>query len=152
MSEGNVNPPPGPENEEPISLISEDPIEEPVSIVPSAPVQGQPISPAGPVDDEEPISLVDSVGSAGPSKVKHGGAGAAKKKAEFSRPININGTGATRCRVFRTKMGLAAIDALDEMINHWLDSEEIEIKHVCQSVGEIQGKTLELSLLISVWY
>lgn len=164
MSQGNVNPPPGPQNEEPISLVSEDPIEEPISVVPQprpeqpisvagpAQVDEQPVSLAGPGEDDEPISLVDSDETAGPSKVKFGGRATMKKKAEFTRPLNVNGTGATRCRLFRTKMGLAAIDALDQQISEWLDSEEIEVKHVCQNIGDIQGKTIESNLIITVWY
>ena len=152
MSEENVNPPPPILPEEPISLDSEDPIEQPISVVPPAAIAETPISVTGPADDDEPISLVESEETAGPSKVKHGRAGAAKKKAEFNRPVNLDGTGATRCRLFRTKMGVAAIDALDEMVNSWLDSEEVEVKHVCQNVGDVQGKTVESNLIITVWY
>lgn len=151
MSQGNVNPPPGPQDEEPISLVSEDPIEESISIVPQ-PRPEQPVSLAGPGEDDEPISLVDSDGTAGPSKVKFGGRATVKKRAEFIRSVNVNGTGATRCRLFRTKMGLAAIDALDQQINEWLDSEEIEVKHICQNIGDIQGKTVESNLIVTVWY
>jgi hypothetical protein len=133
MSEQNVNPP----DEEPISPEGAD--------------DEAPIVLEG--DGDEPISLVEpSEGAGGPSKLRTIGAAVAAHRAEFKRPLNLNGTGATRCRMFRAKMAIASLEALETQINEWLDADEIEVKHVSQVIGTVQGKTAELSLIVTVWY
>lgn len=123
MSEQNVNPP----DEEPISLES---------------------------DEEEPISLVEPGDTTeGPSKLRAIGAAAAgEKHAEFKRPLNLDGAGATRCRMFRTKLAIASLEALETQINDWLDGQQIEVKHVSQVIGTVQGKMPEPNLIVTVWY
>jgi hypothetical protein len=129
MSEQNVNPP----DEEPITLASDD-----------APISLQDA-------EDEPISLVE--GTEGVSKLRAiGAAAAAEKRAEFKRPLNLNGAGATRCKMFRTKLAIASLEALEGQINEWLDGEEIEVKHVSQVIGTVQGKTPEPNLIMTVWY
>lgn len=143
MDEQNVNPP----DEEPISLEGED--EQPVSL--SADDE-EPISLA--TEEDEPITLVDEGEGHGLGQLKTFGAagqGTAKKE-DFKRPLNVDQTGATRCRIFRTKMSVASIEALQQTINEWIDNLEIDVKHVSQTIGTIQGKTAEENLIITVWY
>jgi len=122
MSGQNVNPP----DEEPISL------------------EGA---------EDEPISLVEpSEKAGGASQLRAIGAAITAHRAEFKRPLNLNGTGATRCRMFRTKLAIASLETLETQINEWLDADEIEVKHVSQVIGTVQGKTPELNLIVTVWY
>ncbi len=110
----------------------------------------EPISPA-PAEPEEPISLVES---SGPSQVrmsKHFQDRAAAK-TDYKRPLNLTGAGATRCRMFHSKVSAAALELMHGQINTWLDQEEIEIKHVSQTMGIMKGKVDEENVIITVWY
>ena len=119
------------------------------------PADDKPISLAG---DDEPISLVDE--PEGPSDFSAGGvqtfgvAGGAEAAArkQYKRPLNNNGTGATRCRVFNSKIAIASLEFMEGQINEWLDSEEIEIKDVGHIIGTMEGKRPEPNLLLVVWY
>lgn len=112
----------------------------------------EPIAPdsaAGEV--EEPISLVES---SGPSQVRQSRTlrDRATAKTDYDRPLNITGTGATRCRVFHSKVSVAALEMMQQQINAWLDCEHVEIKHIGQTLGIMQGKTAEENLIVTVWY
>ena len=74
------------------------------------------------------------------------------KQREFKRPANVNGAGATRVRVFHTKITLASVDHMIDQINEWLDSEQVEVKFVNQVVGVVEGKKPEPNLILTVWY
>lgn len=115
--------------------------------------------------DEEPLTIEpgrspglggqSQPGQQGSSKIHAFGsatAGAIKRAAEFKRPLNLTGAGATRCRVFNSKVTVAAIDHVVSTINEWLDSNQIELKFINQVVGVMEGKTLEPNLIITVWY
>ncbi len=113
----------------------------------------EPISPEN--DDEEPISLEGtSQESGGTASVRAFGAAAQKTVGEkqFNRELNVTGQGATRCRVFHSKISVSALEMLQKQINEWLDDDEIEVKQVCQTVGTLQGKTAETNLIVTVWY
>ncbi len=107
-------------------------------------------------EDEEPISLEDTSQQGGQSaNVRTFGAAAANQaigEKQFNRELNITGQGATRCRVFHSKISTAALEMMQRQINEWLDGDEIEVKQVCQTVGAMQGKTSENNLIVTVWY
>ncbi|MCD4824897.1 MAG: hypothetical protein K8S55_09830 [Phycisphaerae bacterium] len=113
-----------------------------------------PVPPPSKQDDDEPIALVDdfehvsSVHHTGEDKISSLGF----EKKEFKRPLNANGSGATRCRMFKSKIAEGPLEHLEVMINEWLDSEEIEIKHVNQCIGTLEGKRAVENLFIFVWY
>jgi hypothetical protein len=71
---------------------------------------------------------------------------------EYQRSLNLTGTGATRCRLFHSRIALAPLEHLEKTINDWIDAEDIEIKHVGHVIGEMSGKTQEDNLLVMVWY
>jgi len=123
----------------PVPLDPDD--EEPVLLEPPAPA----------ADVDEPISLAET---SGPSQVRMSKRfqDRAAAKADYKRQLNVTGAGATRCRVFHTKVSAAAIEMMQKQINDWLDSEEIEIKHVAQTMGIMKGKTDEENVIITVWY
>ena len=104
--------------------------------------------------DAEAISLVEDVSDAKPARLKAFGAAAIKteKASEFNRPLNVNGQGATRCRVFYSKIAVAPLQYMENQINQWLDSEEAEIKHVGHVIGDLVGKTREQNLIVMAWY
>ncbi|MFW6132367.1 MAG: hypothetical protein ACOC8F_00615 [Planctomycetota bacterium] len=120
--------------------------------------QAQP--PEAPVEtdeDDEPISLVEEGESeASSGGVRAFGAAAAvtktQKKKQFQRPLNVTGRGATRCRLFHSKIAQAPLEHLEESINEWLDSDEIEVKHVGHVIGTMEGKRPEPNLVVMVWY
>lgn len=110
--------------------------------------------------DEEPLSLDvdDKPGSAapgGPSKIQTFGAASTIGKRgtqQFKRPLNLSGFGATRCRIFNSKVTIASLDHLVNSINEWLDSDQIEVKYVNQLIGIVEGKVPEPNMIVTVWY
>ena len=107
-------------------------------------------------DDDEPISLVESEESpdfsAGGVKTFGVTGGAGTEKREYKRPLNTDGSGATRCRMFHSKIAVASLEFMENQINEWLDSDRIEIKHVGHVIGTMEGKRPEPNLLVMVWY
>ena len=106
-------------------------------------------------EDLEPLPLEDEPASSqGESKIHAFGsvAAAGPVQQELSRGMNIAGTGATRCRVFHSKITVGAIDHMVSLINEWLDGSEAEVKHVTQVVGVMEGKKSEPNVILTVWY
>jgi len=122
--------------------------------VPEKPAQKPPEAPKSPPKEveDEPISLVEETETIGASVRAIGSVLSAEKKAQFKRPLNLTGQGATRCRVFHSKIAMAPLENLEQTINEWLDSEKIEIKHVGHIIGTMEGKRPEPNLLVIVWY
>ncbi len=114
----------------------------------------QPISLEGGDDDEEEsISLVEpSDESRKDMRTFGASAVAVHEKKQFKRPLNLTGKGATRCRIFRSKIAATPLEYMEEQINDWLDGEEIEVKHVGQVIGILEGKRSEPNMLVMVWY
>ena len=109
------------------------------------------------LEPEEPISLEpdDKPGAPAHQTVRAFGSGAAKMgggATQFKRPLNVTGQGATRCRIFNSKVALPSIEAMQHKINDWLDSDNIEVKYVGQVIGTMEGKLPEPNVLVFVWY
>jgi hypothetical protein len=105
--------------------------------------------------EEAPISLVDSEGAGGLGAgglKTFGVQDAESHKKEYRRPVNVNGTGATRCRVFHSKIAPSSLEFMENQINEWVDSEGVEIKHIGHIIGIMEGKRPEPNLLVMVWY
>jgi len=105
-------------------------------------------------DDEEPISLVASNGDSDSEGLglKTIGAAESVKETKFTRPVNADGTGATRFRIFHSKISLAPLENLEHSINEWIDGDKIEVKQVGHLIGTMEGKRPEPNLLVMVWY
>jgi len=108
--------------------------------------------------DDEPISLVDSAGASefaeggGMQAFGMGAQAPGAEERQYKRPLNTNGTGATRCRVFHSKIAVASLEFMEHQINDWLDSDEIEVKDVGHIIGIMEGKRPEPNLMVVVWY
>ncbi len=117
-------------------------------------VPEEPISLEG--DDLKPEPLAGDHPSLirGPSQMKAFGSkmAMAERKTTFNRQLNVNGTGATRFRMFHAKIAAAALEHMETQINTWLDGENIEVKQVGHVVGILEGKTQEPNLFVMVWY
>lgn len=101
--------------------------------------------------DEKPISL--ETGAEGPSAIRQSaGARTAAGEFEFKRPLQTTGTGASRFKLFRSKISVPALEGLEKQINAFLESDEIDVKYVGHTIAGVQGKTLEDNLLVMVWY
>jgi len=133
-----------PIDDEPISLEGLD--EGPINIEGA---DDGPIGIEGP--DEEPISL-EAEGPSGMSISHKVSVRGAAGEHQFKRPLQTTGTGATRCRVFRSKISVPALEGVQESINTWLDSDAIDVKHVGHVIGTMHGKTDEDNFIIMVWY
>lgn len=116
----------------------------------------EPISLNSGTDDEEPLSLVDDSEEAddpGPSKVRAFQAKqVVEQKQEFQRELNVNGAGATRCRVFHSKIAEAPLEFMQNQINEWIDREGLEVKHVGHVIGTMEGKNPVPNVVVMVWY
>jgi hypothetical protein len=115
------------------------------------------------IEDEEPVDLSgkQSMGIGGLQGVAGGEGlglrsltGGAEGAAEvtFNRPMNNDGSGATRFRMFHSKISLAPLQNMENHINEWIDSDQIEVKHVGHLIGTMEGKRPEPNLLVMVWY
>ena len=111
-------------------------------------------------DDLAPLSLADEEDASGPvsgrssTKIQAFGAhtGGAAQRHQYKRTPNLTGAGAVRCRLFHSKITVAALDHMTDTINEWLDSDEIEVKYVAQVIGTMEGKKLEPNIIVTVWY
>jgi hypothetical protein len=134
--------------------------DEPISLEPESEDENKPIFMAEEPEeepeevDEEPLTLVEEPTGEG-GGVQAIGAAAAKAvshKKDFKRSLNITGSGATRCRVFHSKVADSSLLHMENMINEWIDSEEIEVKHVGHLTGTMVGKKAEENVIVVVWY
>ena len=125
--------------------------DEPLSLKPEPSAPTPP--PAG-ADEEEPLSLVDSDsdGSGASLKAFGAGLGSARRQQQYVRSLNLDGAGATRCRIFHSKIAESSLEYMQDQINGWLDSEEIEAKHVGHVMGTMEGKVAIPSVIVMVWY
>ena len=109
-----------------------------------------------PVPEEEPISIEggdEQISSTAVRAIGSARAAAnAAARSTFKRALNVTGHGATRCRVFRSRIAPAALDFMENQVNQWLDSEKIEIKHVGHIIGTMEGKTPEPNIIVMVWF
>jgi len=64
----------------------------------------------------------------------------------------VTGQGATRCRIFHSKIAAAPLENMEQAINEWLDSEKIEVKNVGHVIGTMEGKRPEPNVIVMVWY
>ncbi len=125
-----------------------------------APTEVPALTPIDPADleplaiDDEPLSIEGGDdASDGTSKIRRwGGATDVVAKTEYKRALNLNGTGATRCKVFHSKIAIAPLEFMQKQINEWLDSDEIEAKFTTQVVGTMEGKRAEPNLIVTIWY
>ncbi len=100
----------------------------------------------------EPISLVEDGAVQGEVRAFGATAIRTEAKSEFKRPLNVNRTGATRFKMFHSKIAVASLEHMEHMVNEWLDSEEVEVKHASTVIGTMSGKTPEPNIILSVWY
>ena len=121
-----------------------EPEEEPISLDEEKPISLD--------DDEETISLVESSDESDGLALKTIGAAANVQATKFTRPLNADGSGATRFRIFHSKISLAPLENLEHTINEWIDGDKIEVKHVGQLIGTMEGKRPEPNLLVMIWY
>ena len=80
--------------------------------------------------------------------------GGASDAAEikYARALNVDGSGATRCRIFHSKIAVASLSFMEKQINEWLDGDQIEIKQIGHVIGIMEGKRPEPNLMVVVWY
>ena len=137
-----------------------DPAEAPVPLTPDdsdpqpVPVDPQPVK-VQPAQVDEKISLIDDFDESAPTQRKAFGTAAAAgdtHKKNFKRPMNTNGNGATRCRLFYSKIQANPLLHMENIINDWMDEEGVEVKQVAQCIGTMEGKRSEPNLLVTVWY
>ena len=103
---------------------------------------------------EEPLTLLtDEQMDSGMSKIQAIGQGALHaQESEYRRVLNVTGNGATRCKIFHSKLSPVPLEYMQKQINEWLDSADIEVKFVSTVVGIMEGKRAEPNAIISVWY
>ncbi len=108
--------------------------------------------------EEEPISLVSEKEVHPPSSatpIKRVAGAAARglsHKVEFNHSMNLTGQGATRVRLFYSKIADGPLLHMETLINDWIDEEGIEVKHVGQVIGTLEGKHADPNLILSIWY
>ncbi len=123
--------------------------------VPATPEPGEAAPEPVVVKGEDDLSVVDFGGAEeGESKVRAMGGRSPLDagKREYKRDLNVTGQGATRCRVFHSRIAEAPLDHLEKTINEWIDDKGIEVKNVGHVIGVMMGKTREENFIVMVWY
>jgi hypothetical protein len=105
-------------------------------------------------EEPEPISLVETAESAAGGLRAIGAASRklGEHKKDFRRALNVNGTGATRFRLFHSKISVPSLEHMEQQINEWLDGSQIEVKHIGHVIGTMEGKRAEPNLIVLAWY
>ena len=71
----------------------------------------------------------------------------------FKRKLEPNAEGATRCRIFHSKLNQGAIEFMANSINQWLDeSDDIRIKHATSTLGIFEGKHADQNIILTLFY
>ncbi len=110
-------------------------------------------SPVPKEDAFEAISLVDETDVDSDARMTAAGqANVSARKTDFKREMNITGNGATRCRVFNSRIAIAPLQSMENTINDWIDENGIEVKQISQTVATLEGKHAETNFFITVWY
>ena len=125
-----------------IKPVSLNPQPVPVPVPAPKPLADDPIAIVG--GDDEPLAATQKHSTARSLGMDH--------KADFKRPMNNTGAGATRCRIFHSKISEGPLLHMECIINDWIDDEAIDVKQVCQAIGVLEGKRAEPNLLLTVWY
>jgi hypothetical protein len=108
-------------------------------------------------DEDETLSLVDE-GDVEKSGRTIEAFGSQKKEkisdeSKLHRTLQKTGTGATRMKLFHSKMNEGAVEFMIQLINEWADTNpDVEIKNVQSTVGMWEGKHAEPHLILTVWY
>lgn len=112
-------------------------------------------------EDLEPIQIIDeeAVRQTTPAAVKSyssdsfAGVDALVDEAEYKRPLQAEGQGATRCRTFHAKLNDGAVAFMNRQINEWADSHpSVSIKFATSTIGVWEGKKADPTLIITVFY
>ena len=113
---------------------------------------------------EAPIELVsdaDAVAAAGPgdSAIRLPGATGLSfdqvqyKEEGFRRALQPDAPGATRCRVFHSKLNDGSMAYMSEQVNNWIDAhDDVVIKFVTSNIGVVEGKHPDPHLIVTVFY
>jgi len=105
--------------------------------------------------DMTPIEISDAEldGDAmGGSKIHMLGRKDGLDQERWTRTPNADGTGATHCKTFVSKLRLEAIAHMDNHVNEWLEAHpEVEVKFTTSSIGKLVGKVSEDALFLTVW-
>lgn len=71
----------------------------------------------------------------------------------YHKALQKTGSGATRVKVFHTKLNDGAVEFMTHLINEWVDSNpDVEIKNSQTTVGVWEGKHAEPHLILTIWY
>lgn len=113
----------------------------------------------GQVEAEETMELVEeSEESAMGSRVHHFtdatmGKAHGVDESKFKRPLDPASAGATRCRVFHSKLNEGAIEYMTNAINEWVDGhDDIVVKFATSTIGVFEGKHSDPNLIMTLYY
>lgn len=131
--------------------------EEPISLHPEASAEVSPRILHGksgsiPVEDLESPGVSGLIRTIGNGNAVQATSERETAESQLTRPLNLTGGGATRCRTFSCKLSDASIAHMDMQINQWLDAGKAEVKFCSTTVGRFEGKTPENKLVVTLWY
>ncbi len=114
-------------------------------------------APLNAADGEAGVTLIDEAEfeKSGRKVIKaFGGVGQKKMdETQLSRALQKTGSGATRVKIFHTRMSDGAVEFMVQTINEWIDhTPDVDIKIVQTTVGVWEGKHPEPHLILTVWY
>jgi len=81
------------------------------------------------------------------------GAADAVDDGKFSRPLNSEAFGATRCRTFHAKLNDGAVAYMNNQVNEWADAHaDVTIKYATSTIGIWEGKKADPHLIVTIFY
>ena len=84
--------------------------------------------------------------------IKTFGGSTKRKERHFNRPLNSDGSGATRCKTFHAALSESSIEYMDDNIDEWIDKHPgVEVKFTNTVIAPM-GKRSEPHLIVTVWY
>ncbi|CAN5549115.1 hypothetical protein BH10PLA1_BH10PLA1_21860 [soil metagenome] len=121
-------------------------------------IKTPPVPTKAPAGDEHREQLELAMPSASGAKkiTMFGGKDPGKESAPavvYKRPLNVTGFGASRMKSFIGKISGPGLEYMDTNINLWLDEHpEVEVKQVTSTIGPVDGKAGEHTLVLNIWY
>ncbi len=72
---------------------------------------------------------------------------------KYDRELLYDGQAATRCRTFHSRLSDAAVAYMNRQINDWADADpNVTIKFATSTIGIWEGKKLDPTLIVTVFY
>jgi len=106
-------------------------------------------------DTPEPLSAQTRITAFGGGGASGTAIGATSQwdDSSFKRELQADAVGASRCRIFHSKLNDGAVSFMSQQINNWIDENpNIMIKTSHATIGIWEGKHADPNLILTLFY